>query len=182
MCLVIVQGLCGGAVATDQRAHLLEDARAWRASPRVGPCRVLPRDVTNRASTSISRTPTGRPPACCRDDKSWRHHGVQSRRGLFYQGRRGLDHGGFRARVQGPGQPQSIAGPRQSTEGSIVSIIPSVAQRVHGMDHEFHQQAFVQGFQDTSLILSRNHVSQKKSTSPRAHRFFGAKPLLYPLS
>ena len=40
--LVIVQGLCAGAVATDQRAHLLEDARAWRASPRVGPCRVLP--------------------------------------------------------------------------------------------------------------------------------------------
>ena len=40
--LVIVQGLCVGAVATDQRAHLLEDARAWRASPRVGPCRVLP--------------------------------------------------------------------------------------------------------------------------------------------
>ena len=40
-CLVIVQGLCVATVATDQRAHL-EDARAWRASPRVGPCRVLP--------------------------------------------------------------------------------------------------------------------------------------------
>ena len=26
--LVIVQGLCVGAVATDQRAHLLEDTRA----------------------------------------------------------------------------------------------------------------------------------------------------------
>ena len=40
--LVIVQDLCAGAVATDQRAHLLEDARAWRASPRVGLGRVLP--------------------------------------------------------------------------------------------------------------------------------------------
>ena len=40
--LVIVQGLCAGAVATDQRAHLLEDARAWRASPGVGLGRVLP--------------------------------------------------------------------------------------------------------------------------------------------
>ena len=40
--LVIVQGLCAGAVATDQRANLLEDARAWRASPRVGLGRVLP--------------------------------------------------------------------------------------------------------------------------------------------
>ena len=40
--LVIVQGLCAGAVATDQRAHLLEDATAWRASPRVGLGRVLP--------------------------------------------------------------------------------------------------------------------------------------------
>ena len=42
LCLVIVQGLCAGAVATDQRAFVFEDARAWRASPRVGPCRVLP--------------------------------------------------------------------------------------------------------------------------------------------
>ena len=42
LCLVIVQGFCVAAVVTDQRAHLLEDARAWRASPRVGPCRVLP--------------------------------------------------------------------------------------------------------------------------------------------
>ena len=42
LCLVIVQGFCVAAVATDQRAHLLEDTRAWRASPRVGPCRVLP--------------------------------------------------------------------------------------------------------------------------------------------
>ena len=40
--LVIVQSLCAGAVATDQRAYLLDQARAWRASPRVGLGRVLP--------------------------------------------------------------------------------------------------------------------------------------------
>ena len=40
--LVIVQDLCAGAVATDQRAHFLGQARAWRASPRVGLGRVLP--------------------------------------------------------------------------------------------------------------------------------------------
>ena len=40
--LVIVQRLCVGAFATDQRSHLLEKARAWRASSRVGPCRMLP--------------------------------------------------------------------------------------------------------------------------------------------
>ena len=44
-CLLIVFGYCAGSLcccsATDKCAHL-EDARAWRASPRVGPCRVLP--------------------------------------------------------------------------------------------------------------------------------------------
>ena len=40
--LVIVQDLCAGAVATDQRPHLLDQARAWRTLPRVGLGRVLP--------------------------------------------------------------------------------------------------------------------------------------------
>ena len=34
--------LCAGTVATDQCAHLLDQARAWRASPRAGLGRVLP--------------------------------------------------------------------------------------------------------------------------------------------
>ena len=127
---------------------------------------------------------------------------LQSRRGLFYQGPRGLDHGGLRARVHFPGQPWPIAGPHQSTKGSIVSIVPGVAQRVDGVQQQFHQQAFVQGFQDASLILSRQHVfTQKKSRRRERTGFYGApattwrgpyrtrtddprlaKPPLYPLS
>ena len=41
-CVWLLCRVCVAAVATDQCAHLLEDARAWRASPHVGPCRVLP--------------------------------------------------------------------------------------------------------------------------------------------
>ena len=40
--LVIVRGLCAGAVATDQRPHLLGQARVWRTSPHSDACRVLP--------------------------------------------------------------------------------------------------------------------------------------------
>ena len=37
-----MQSVCAGTVATDQCAHLLDQARAWRASPRAGLGRVLP--------------------------------------------------------------------------------------------------------------------------------------------
>ena len=40
--LVIVQSVCAGAVATNQRAFVFDQARAWRTSPRVGLGRVLP--------------------------------------------------------------------------------------------------------------------------------------------
>ena len=40
--LVIMQSVCTGAVATDQRAFVFDPARTWRASPRVGLGRVLP--------------------------------------------------------------------------------------------------------------------------------------------
>ena len=40
--LVIMQSVCPGAVATDQRAFVFDPARTWRASPRVGLSRVLP--------------------------------------------------------------------------------------------------------------------------------------------
>ena len=40
--LVVMSSLCAGTVATDQCAHLLDQARAWRASPRAGLGRVLP--------------------------------------------------------------------------------------------------------------------------------------------
>ena len=40
--LVIMQSVYASAVATDQRAHLLVQARTWRASPRVRLGRVLP--------------------------------------------------------------------------------------------------------------------------------------------
>ena len=39
--VVIVQGLYAGTVDAGQRPHFLDQARAWRSSPRVGPCRVL---------------------------------------------------------------------------------------------------------------------------------------------
>ena len=41
LCLVIMQSLCAGTVATDQRAFVFDQARAWRASPRAGLGRVL---------------------------------------------------------------------------------------------------------------------------------------------
>ena len=37
-----MQSVCAGAVATDQRAFVFDQARAWRSSPRVGLGRVLP--------------------------------------------------------------------------------------------------------------------------------------------
>ena len=40
--LVIMQSVCAGAVATDQRAFIFDQARTWRSSPRVGLGRVLP--------------------------------------------------------------------------------------------------------------------------------------------
>ena len=40
--LVVMQSLCAGTVATDQRAFVFDQARAWRASPRAGLGRVLP--------------------------------------------------------------------------------------------------------------------------------------------
>ena len=40
--LVIMQSVCASAVATDQRAFVFDQARAWRTSPRVGLGRVLP--------------------------------------------------------------------------------------------------------------------------------------------
>ena len=40
--LVIMQSLCAAAVATDQRAFVFDQARAWRTSPRAGLGRVLP--------------------------------------------------------------------------------------------------------------------------------------------
>ena len=40
--LVIMQSVCAGAVATDQRAFVFDQARVWRTSPRVGLGRVLP--------------------------------------------------------------------------------------------------------------------------------------------
>ena len=40
--LVIMQSVYAGAVATDQRAFVFVQARAWRTSPRVGLGRVLP--------------------------------------------------------------------------------------------------------------------------------------------
>ena len=39
--VVIVQGLYAGTVYASQRSHFLDQARAWRSSPRVGLCRVL---------------------------------------------------------------------------------------------------------------------------------------------
>ena len=40
--LVIMQSLCAGTVEVDQCAHLLDQARTWRASPHIGLGRVLP--------------------------------------------------------------------------------------------------------------------------------------------
>ena len=40
--LDVVQSLCAGTVATDQRAFVFDQARAWRASPHTGLGRVLP--------------------------------------------------------------------------------------------------------------------------------------------
>ena len=37
-----MQSVCAGAVATDQRAFIFDQARTWRSSPRVGLGRVLP--------------------------------------------------------------------------------------------------------------------------------------------
>ena len=39
--VVVVQGLYAGAVDAGQRHRVLGQARAWRSSPRVGPCRLL---------------------------------------------------------------------------------------------------------------------------------------------
>lgn len=94
---------------------------------------------------------------------------VQPRGLFFYQGQHHVHHGGFRAGLQVAGKARSVALPSQSTEGTVMSIIPGMKPDVDGVENDFRQQSHVQRFEYSAHVLSSKRFSKERHrehTSP----------------